>query len=108
MTKINLDSKTTNLIIGGGAIFSVILFSFSSLYVAYRYGYNIEKLEDIKTLLENKLNNTVSEAYSSGFSAGYVCGKNDKENSNKLVPNSLSEELHPLAYYYNYIIADEN
>lgn len=105
MTKINLDSKSTNIIIAGGFICSIVLVSCSSLYVAYKYGYNCANYnaekssapeQDIPSIIRKNYLMGLSEGYNYGFSTGFNLANKDKEMS-----NSTNEDMHPLLYYYD-------
>ena len=121
MTNINLDSKSTNIIIAGGFICSIVLVSCSSLYVAYKYGYNCANSANLANTdnLANSANNVdkssapeqnipsiirknyligLSEGYNYGFSTGFNLANKDKQ-----ISNSTNEDMHPLLYYYDII-----
>ncbi len=121
MTNINLDSKSTNIIIAGGFICSIVLVSCSSLYVAYKYGYycvistnlannanlinntnNADKSntleQNIPSIIRKNYLMGLSEGYNYGFSTGFNLANKDKQ-----ISNSTNEDMHPLLYYYDII-----
>jgi len=123
MSKINIESNSTNYLIGIGTVCSLMFISIGSLYVSYKYGTYSANSANLTNINKQKLTNIIeekkavrhgylmgiSEGYSSGFSAGYHIANKEKQTSNieRLNSNTDITESHPLLYYYNLLSLDD-
>lgn len=102
MTNINLDSKSTNIIIAGGFICSIVLVSCSSLYVAYKYGYNCANCANCAnyTINNAKKSSAPEQNIPSIIRQNYLMGLSEAIIMDFL-QDSTNEDMHPLLYYYD-------